>query len=113
MPNTKSTDQPTPAQIEDQSIQLHREFVEIVREEIGLNERFANDIASALVRGVRKRYGGQTMGRRGAIYVPAPDKSERNKAIRTEFKGSNALEVCKKYKISRSRLYQSVGCKGQ
>ncbi len=111
MSTTKSTHQPTPAQIEDQSIQLHREFVEIVREEIGMNERFANDLASALVRGVRKRYGGQTMGCRGAIYVPAPDKSERNKAIRTEMKGSNAQEICRKYKISRSRLYQIIGCK--
>jgi Mor family transcriptional regulator len=103
--------QPTPAQLEDQSIQLHREFVEIVREEIGMNERFANDVASALVRGMRKRYGGQTLGRRGAIYVPAPDKTERNTAIRAEFNGTNAAQVCTRYQISRSRLYQIVNSK--
>jgi len=95
----------SPAQIEDQAIQLHREFVEIVREEIGMNEPFANDIAAALVRGMRKRYGGQDLGRRGRIYVPAPSKTERNAAIRAEFNGTNVEAVCKKYGISRSRLY--------
>lgn len=98
----------TPAQLEDQAIQLHREYVEIVREEIGLHEQFANDIAAAIVRGMRKRYGGQTMGAKGSIYVPAPDKSNRNAAIRAEFMGSNAAEVCKKHGVSRTTLYRIV-----
>lgn len=95
----------SPAQIEDQAIQLHREFVQIVQEEIGMNAPFANDVAAALVRGMRKRYGGQTLGAKGAIYVPAPSKAARNAAIRAEFDGTNGPEVCKKHNISRSRLY--------
>lgn len=98
----------TPAQIEDQAIQLHREFVEIIRAEVGLHDQFANDMAAAIVRGMRERYGGQTLGAKGSIYIPAPDKGERNAAIRAEFNGTNAAEVCKKHGIGRSRLYQIV-----
>ena len=111
-PHHSSTqEQATQAQIESQAIQLHREFVEIVREEIGMNEQFANDIAAAVVRGMRKRYGGQTLGRRGSIYIPTPDKAARNAAIRAEFNGTNADAVCKKYEISRTSLYRVAGSK--
>lgn len=96
----------TPAQIEDHAIQLHREFVSIVREEIGMNEQFANDIAAAMVRGMRKRYGGQTLGSKGSIYVPSLGHGQRNAAIRAKFIGTNSAELCKEYGISRSRLYQ-------
>lgn len=99
----------SPAQIEDQAIQLHREVADIVREEIGMHEGFANDLAAAIVRGLRKKYGGQTLGAKGSIYIPAPDKSARNAAVRAEFNGTNADEVCRKHDISRSRLYQLVG----
>lgn len=99
----------SPAQIEDQAIQLQREVADIVREEIGMHEGFANDIAAAIVRGLRKRYGGRTLGARGSIYIPAPDKSARNAAIRAEFNGTNADDVCRRHDISRSRLYQLVG----
>ncbi len=104
---------PTPAQLEDQAIQLQREMVEIVREEIGMNEAFANTLAAAIVRGMRKRYGGRTLGSKGAIYVHALGKAERNAAICAEFNGTNAADVCKKHQISRSRLYQIVGQKTQ
>lgn len=102
----------TPAQIEDQAIQLHREMVEIVRAETGMHERFANEIAAAIVAGMRKKFGGQTLGRRGLVYIPAPSKHERNAAICAEFNGTNAAEVCKKYAIGRARLYQIVARKG-
>jgi Mor family transcriptional regulator len=105
------TDHPTPAQLEDQAIQLHREFVEILRAAIGFNEHLAHEAAVAVVRELRARYGGQTLGRKGTIYIPAPDKSERNAAIRAEFIGSNAKEICKKYGIGRTRLYEIAGTK--
>lgn len=98
----------TPAQIEDQAIQLHREFADIVKEQIGMNDQFANAVAAAIVRGMRERYSGQTFGRKGSIYIPAPNKTQRNDAIRTEFCGNNVKEICKKYGIGRSRLYQIV-----
>lgn len=107
------TQHPTPAQIEDEAIQLHREFVEIVREEIGMNEAFANTMAAALVRGMRKRYSGQKLGAKGTIYVPAPSKAARNAAIRAEFNGTNREAVCKKYGIGRAQLYAIVGSKPQ
>ena len=66
----------TPAQIEDQSIQLHREFVAIVCVATGMLDQLATPIATA---------------------------------IRTEFDGTNAAEVCKKHGIGRSRLYKSAG----
>ncbi len=103
--------EPTAVQIEDQAIQLQREMVDIVREEIGMNEVFANTVAAAIVRGMRKRYGGRTLGSKGAIYVHALGKSERNAAICAEFNGTNSAEVCKKHGISRARLYQIVGAK--
>lgn len=106
------TQHQTPAQIEDEAIQLHREFVEIVREEIGMNEAFANTMAAALVRGMRKRYGGQRLGRKD-IYVPAPSKAARNAAIRQEFNGTNRDEVCKKHGISRAMLYVIVSKRTQ
>ena len=106
MTPTTTQAQQTPAQLEDQAIQLHREYVEIVREEIGLHEQFANDIAAAIVRGMRKRYGGRSLGAKGCIYIHKPDKSERNAAIRAEFNGTNADEVCKKHGIGRSTLYR-------
>jgi len=98
----------TPAQIEDHAIQLHREFVEIVRSVTGMNEQFANPLAAAIVQEMRKQWGGNRLGRKD-IYIPAPDKSERNAAIRSEFDGTNAAEVCKKHGIGRSRLYEIAG----
>lgn len=111
-PTTTYTDHPkTPAQIEDQAIQLHREFVEILRVAIGFNDHLAHEAAVAVVRELRARYGGQTLGRRGTIYIPAPDKTQRNAAIRAEFIGTNAKEICKKYGIGRTRLYEIAGQK--
>lgn len=101
----------SPAQIEDKVIQLHRDMVEIVQDELGLNEKFANPLAAALVNGLRKRYGGNTVGRRGGIYIPAPGKEERNAAIRARFDGTTASRdaLCKEFDISRSHFYTITG----
>lgn len=91
------------AQHEDSALVLHSEFTAIVREEIGMNEGFASQIAAAIVRGMRLRYGTQS------LYVPSLGNQDRDAAIRSEFHGTNAGEICRKYRISRSRLYQIVG----
>lgn len=102
----------TPAQIEDQSIQLHREFVAILCTATGMHEQLATPIATAIVNEMRQRWGGARLGRKD-IYIPSPDKSQRNAAIRAEFDGTNAAVVCKKHGIGRSRLYEIAGGKAQ
>lgn len=92
----------TPAQIADQSIQLHRELTDIVRTEVGMREAFAADMAAAILRGLQNLHGGSD------LYIPAPDKTARNAAIRATFKGTNADAICREHGISRARLYQIV-----
>lgn len=99
---------PTPGQADDAVIQLEQDFVEIAREELGMHEVPAQELASALVRGMRKRYGGMRLGGRGHIYVPAPSKAERDEAIRQAYNGTNGPEVMKAHGIRRSRLFQIV-----
>lgn len=100
---TTTTKTPGAAKVEGDALLLQSEFAAIVREEIGMHEVFATQIAAAIVRGMRQRYGSQR------IYIPSPDRGERDQAIRREFHGSNASEVCRRYSISRSRLYQIAG----
>jgi Mor family transcriptional regulator len=93
----------TPAQAEDAAVQLERDFLAIVREDIGMNERLAGVFARVLVDGLRSRMGGQD------LYIPAPDRSERDAAIRRDFMGSNMEEVMKRYGLSRTRIYEICG----
>lgn len=93
----------TPAKTADQAIQLHRELTDIVRTEVGMRENFAADLAAAILRGLQNMHGGSE------LYIPAPDKTARNAAIRAEFNGTNAEAVCRAHGVSRSRLYQIVG----
>lgn len=90
----------------DAALLLQYEMTDIVREEMGLHEQEAMQIAQAIVRGMRKRYGGQRLGGRGHIYVPAPSKAERNEAIRREFNGNNYGELMQRHGIKRSQLYK-------
>lgn len=93
----------TPAQADDAAVQLEHDFIAIVREEIGMHESLATIVAQALVRGLRRRNGGQS------LWIPAPDKALRDAAIRREFIGPNIKEIMAKYGIGRSRVYQIVG----
>ncbi|CAN7313486.1 Mor transcription activator family protein [Acidovorax delafieldii] len=93
----------TTAQTEDAAIQLEHDFVEIIRQRIGLNETLATIHAQEIVRGLRERHGGQE------LWIPAPDKSERNAAILRDFNGVNAKDVMQRHGISRAHLYRIVG----
>lgn len=88
---------------EDKAAELTLEITTIVQDEIGFNKHFASQIAEALVRGIRKRLGGQS------FYIPAPDKSARDKKIKEEFNGTNIDEVCEKYNVSKTSVYRIVG----
>jgi Mor family transcriptional regulator len=93
----------TPAQREDDAMLLVSEFTEIVRAEIGMHEQFANQIATAIVRGLRRTHGARR------IYIPSVDRAERDAAIRAKFNGTNAADVMREFNISRSRLYEIAG----
>lgn len=98
----------TPGQADDAVMQLEQDFVEIAREELGMHEMPAQELASALVRGMRKRYGGGRLGARG-LYIPAPSKAERNESIRREYDGANGEEVRRRHGIKRTQFYEIIG----
>lgn len=97
----------TQAQAEDAAVQLERDFLAIVREDVGMNERLAGLFARVLVDGLRSRMGGQE------LYIPAPDRSERDERIRREFNGTReSLEaIMRRTGLSRASVYAIVGRK--
>lgn len=96
-------DHRTPAQREDDAMLLVAEFTEDLRLGCGLPEAQAGEMARKLVDRFRLRHGARR------IYVPAPDRSVRDAAIRAKFNGQNAAEICREFCISRTRLYEIVG----
>ena len=99
----------SPAQVEDRVIQLRGDIAAIIHRKVGMLEPFANQLAGAILEGLREDFGGSTIGGKGSVYIPAPDKSNRNAAIRAEFNGTNAAEVCKKHGINKTTLYRIAG----
>ena len=100
MTTTKNTHKAlTAGQAEDAAVQLQHDFVEIVREEIGMNEALASVFASAVVRGLRRRMGGSD------LYIPSPDLTDRDAGIRREFDGKNLAYIMAKYGVKRSSVY--------
>lgn len=87
------------------AIQLHYDLLLIIREEIGFKDKFAEQFASAIARGLQRRLGGRE------IYIPAEDKHDRDEQIRKEFNGRNRDEIMKKFAISKTRLYEIVSLK--
>lgn len=87
----------------DSRVQLLYEMTEIVREEIGLNEIFATQIAEAIMRGMCKRYGAQE------VYIPAPDRRARDEAIRRSYNGRNLQEVMREHGVSRATVFRVCG----
>lgn len=88
---------------EDAAVTLQYEITSTICEEMGMTEHVASHLAAAITRRLRDRFGGE------GIYIPAVDKRARDGAIRREFNGRNRREVCRKYDISKSRLYEIIG----
>lgn len=93
----------TPGEAEDAAATLHHAITLALQKHVGMNESFAASFATEILRGLRESMGGDY------TYIPAPDRTARNAAIRAEFNGRNQDELCRKYSISRSRLYVIVG----
>lgn len=87
----------------DGSLDLLAEMVEIVRQELAVNACDADQIAAAIMRGMRRRYGATE------IYIPAPDKAERDAAIKRDFNGRNVDEVRHAHHVSRATIYRVSG----
>lgn len=97
----------TAGQAEDAAVQLEHDFVAIIREEIGMHEPLATLVARSLVRGLRRALGGQD------LYIPTPDKSERDAAIRREYNGDNMHELMRRHGVGRTRFYEIIGARPQ
>jgi Mor family transcriptional regulator len=71
--------------------------------EIGMNAEDASTRSSTIYRAMCKRLGGQL------IWIPIPDRNERDDQIRKDFNGRNALELCVKHGIGLANLYRIAG----
>lgn len=85
----------------DNAAWLHAEITAVVREEVGMNELFATQIAEAILCGLRRRLGGRE------IYLPAPDREKRNAEIRRQFNGRNMDEVMRAFGVSADTVYRA------
>ena len=93
----------TAGQAEDAAVQLEHDFVGIIRDEIGMHEPLATVFSRALVRGLRRVLGGQD------LYIPTPDKSERDASIRRDYNGQNMYELMRLHGVGRTRFYEIIG----
>ena len=94
----------SPGQTEDAAVQLEHDITNIVRVEIGMHEGMAATFAQAVVRGLRRQLGGQQ------LYIPAPDKSQRDASIRRDLLGAaNVDDLMRRHGLSRTRIYEIAG----
>jgi Mor family transcriptional regulator len=95
-----TTEKTATAKEQEAAMLLQGELAEGLRSEIGLRPEFANDWAARLTRFLRTRLGAQE------LYIPAPDRSERDAAIYRDFDGTNAAAIMRQHRVSRTRLYE-------
>ncbi|MGJ7544624.1 Mor transcription activator family protein [Variovorax sp. LT1R16] len=93
------------SQPDDAAAQLEQDIITIVREETGMHLGIATMFSEALVRGLRRRLGGQE------LYIPAPDRTERDTAIRRDYNGRNMDELMRTHQIGRTRFYEIIGAR--
>lgn len=80
---------------------LRRELFDIARKEVGLPDALADRLADSLLLGMRRQMGGRE------VYIPAPDKQQRDQAIKAEFNGRNLRDVMDKFGVSRVTVYRA------
>jgi Mor family transcriptional regulator len=88
---------------QDQLTNLRARVVRIVREATGLHERLALPVAQSICEELARDSGG------GELYVPAPDRTARDAAIRRDFRVDNHAEVMRRHGVSRATLYRVIG----
>ena len=88
---------------DDVAISLTYDMTAIICDVFQMEEKLAAHLANQITDGLRARMGGQS------VYIPAKDKRARNDAIRREFNGTNLAEICKRYNLSKTRVYEITG----
>lgn len=84
----------------NEDVSIRATLARILRERIGLNERYSEQIAEDILRGLQEHYGGDEM------YIPKRlPRAVRDRAVREAFTGSNREEICKAFAISRRTFY--------
>lgn len=87
---------------EDVSIQST--LARILRERIGLNERYAEQMAEDVLKGLQEHFGGDE------VYIPKRlPRVVRDRAVREAFTGANRDEVCRAFGIRKTTFYEIIG----
>lgn len=89
----------------DDAISLRFEIIAILREELGLHERFATTLADPIVDGLKKRFPSQSLFIAKNSRV---DIRSRNEMIRREFNGKNLREIMNKYNLKKASIYKII-----
>lgn len=85
---------------DDRVVTLQYTLTTIIRERIGMNERYASQLAEDILRGLQERYGGDE------VYVPKMlGRATRDAAVLAAFNGSNRDDVCRRFGIGRRTFY--------
>ena len=91
----------TESRDDDSASWLRRELIAVVREDIGMVEALAVQVADLMLVGIRKRMGGRE------IWIPAPDKASRDEQIRAAFNGRNLPEVMRQFGVCKATVYRA------
>lgn len=90
---------------QDNEHSIKSRAVRVVREQTGLNERFAVPIVDQIFEGLFDEFG------RERVYF-VRSKAARDQAVRRDFNGKNFAAVMRQHKISRRTLYRILGGDG-
>lgn len=90
------------AREEDSVAYLRYALTVSLADAFSIDERLAVALAEPLLAAMRRNHACDK------IYVPAPDTSLRDEAIRREYNGNNRDELCRRYNLSRSGFYKAV-----
>lgn len=93
----------SPAVEADAALMLETMVAECLQLCLGLTGPATLDLANKMVKVLRVQYGG------GDVYIPAPDKTERNAAIRAALRTGNAAEVAAEHDLDVSTVYRIAG----
>lgn len=70
--------------------------------QFGMSDVMARDFAKAMVDKIKNNHA-------GPVYIPQPDKQQRNERTRRMFNDVNHDIVCEEFRISKATLYRVVG----
>ncbi|QRM19553.1 hypothetical protein GBK02_09135 [Dechloromonas sp. TW-R-39-2] len=91
----------------DNAVALHAELTGILIEEATIPEIEASQLADALMRGLRRRFPGESIYIAKTLSVR--ERHERDNAIRRDFNGRNMAEICRRWGIGRLTVYRALG----